>query len=94
MIPGAGLHDEVSEGGRLHGTGDDFAAGGVGGELAEEFVLGAAADDMDGAVGAAEGLLELFEDLTIAQGEAFECAANGLACVFGRWAVRIVGRDQ
>ena len=43
---GRGAHDGVAQRSRLDRAGDDGAPGGIGGELVEEFILRAAADDV------------------------------------------------
>ena len=44
---GHGLDEDVADGGGFDGAGDDGAIAGVGGELIEQFVSAAAANDVD-----------------------------------------------
>ena len=60
---GAGLDEQVAQRGRLDRAGDDRHAGGVGGELAEQRVLRAAADEVDDVDGVPGELLGLADRL-------------------------------
>ncbi len=69
------LHHEVADGGGFDGAGDDAAARGIGGHLAEAAVLRAAADDMDRLdPAAASKLLQPAEHLPVLEGQALQGA--------------------
>src|SRR5207244_9393763 len=73
----AGLDERVAEGGGFDGAGEDRDAAGVGGELAEQLVAGAAADNVhsvDVAVGQAP---RVGEGGPVCQGEAVQDTADG-----------------
>ena len=58
MAQGNGLHQDIAHGRGLDRAGEHGAAGGVGGELREQAVLRAAADDVDRLQPVAEDLLQ------------------------------------
>ena len=76
---GDGLHHHVADGGGFDGAGDDAAAGGVGGHLAEQRVLRAAADDVDRLDPAADQLFQAAQHHAVAQRQALQRAANDRA---------------
>ena len=85
---GAGLDQQVAQGGGLDRAGDDAATGGVGDELAEQGVLGAAADDVDDVDPAAGQPLRVLDPGGERDGEAVQDAADDLAGAGGdRWPV-------
>jgi hypothetical protein len=73
---GHGLHHHVADGGGFDRAGDDAAVAGVGGELAELPVEGAAADDVDRANLGVGEFFQVAEHLPVAEREAFQGAAH------------------
>jgi hypothetical protein len=62
---GHGLDEDISDGGSFDGAGDDGAIAGVGGHLIEQFVLGTAADDVDGVEAMADDVFEICEGVAV-----------------------------
>src|SRR5204862_1654853 len=73
---GAGLDTDVAQGGGLHRAGDYGQAAGVGGELAQRFVAGAAADEVDHVDRAAGEPGRVPDGGAVGDGEAVEDAAD------------------
>src|SRR5437016_10166612 len=79
MPSGHCLDEDVADGGGFDGAGDDGAPAGIGGHLVEQFVLAAAADNVDYFDFAPEDVLEAFQRAAIGQREAVEAGADEVA---------------
>jgi hypothetical protein len=66
------LHQTIAERGGYRRTSDDRTSTAVGGHLAEKHILGAAADDVDGAKSFTEYLFHRFERPPIPERETFQ----------------------
>lgn len=73
---GACLHQDIAENSRFDGTGKNRAVAGISGQLVEQTVARAAADDVDHLDALANDLFELTEYGLVLQSEAFKRATD------------------
>lgn len=83
VTEGDGLEHDVTGGGGFSGAGEDGNAGSIGGELIEEIVVAAAADDVETIDLLVSELFDLAKGAAIKERETFEGAANEAAFGLG-----------